>query len=79
MKTAALAATIDPLLPPARRGDSLSRKALWVLTSTPGVTTVLNGMRTVAYVDDATGILEWEPLSDAQPVYIKVKEASRNN
>jgi aryl-alcohol dehydrogenase-like predicted oxidoreductase len=79
VKTAALAATIDPLLPPARRGDSLSRKALWVLASTPGVTTVLNGMRTVAYVDDAMGILGWDPLSAVQSVYIRVKEASRNN
>ena len=39
---------VDPLLPSAQRTESLSRKALWVLASTPGVTTVLVGMRTPA-------------------------------
>ncbi|MGK0184163.1 MAG: hypothetical protein ACI9YB_003488, partial [Halioglobus sp.] len=32
---------IDPLLPEERRGESLSRKALWIVSSTPGVTCVL--------------------------------------
>ncbi|MFM8552823.1 MAG: aldo/keto reductase [Nitrospiraceae bacterium] len=61
-KTEAIAAAIDPLLPDARRKESLSRKALWVLASTPGVTTVLNGMRTPRYVADSSAILAWEPL-----------------
>ena len=29
-------AKLDPLLPEARRGETLSRKALWVVASTPG-------------------------------------------
>ncbi len=74
-KTAAVAAAIDPLLPEVRRQESLSRKTLWVLASTPGVTCVLNGMRTPAYVDDALAILEWEPLRSVQPIYKKVREA----
>ncbi|HRB17121.1 MAG TPA: hypothetical protein PK224_15095, partial [Nitrospira sp.] len=61
--------TIDPLLPEERRKASLSQKALWILASTPGVTSVLNGMRTPAYVDDALQILRWEPLSDSRRVY----------
>jgi aryl-alcohol dehydrogenase-like predicted oxidoreductase len=60
---------IDPRLPPQRRGESLSRKALWVLASTPGVSVVLNGMRSEAYVDDAVGILRWPPLADPGAVY----------
>ena len=65
----AVAAAIDPLLPPERRGAPLSQKALWILTSTPGVSSVLVGMRRPAYVEDATGILGWLPLADPHPVY----------
>ena len=65
----AIAAAVDPLLPPERRGATLSQKTLWTLASTPGVTTVLVGMRRPAYVEDATDILGWPPLADARPVY----------
>jgi aryl-alcohol dehydrogenase-like predicted oxidoreductase len=61
--------TVNPLLPEERRTATLSQKALWVLASTPGVTSVLNGMRTPAYVEDALQILRWPPLSDWRPVY----------
>ena len=50
-------ARIDPFLPPAYRAESLSRKALAVLTNTKGVTCVLNGMRRRNYVDDSLGTL----------------------
>jgi uncharacterized protein len=66
---AGVEAAVDPLLPPERRGESLSRKAIWVLASTPGVTCVLNGMRTPAYVDDSMGVLRWPPLPDPKRVY----------
>ncbi|OYT21993.1 MAG: hypothetical protein CCU27_16605, partial [Nitrospira sp. UW-LDO-02] len=66
--------TIDPLLPEQRRKATLSQKALWVLASTGGVTSVLNGMRTPAYVDDALQILRWEPLSDSRRVYDRCAE-----
>lgn len=72
-RTASVAAAIDPFLPAAHRADSLSRKALWILASTPGVTSVLNGMRTPHYVDDALAILDWERLEDVRPVYETVK------
>jgi len=65
----AVAAAIDPLLPPERRAETLSRKALWVLASTPGVSCVLNGMRKPSYVDDSWGILAWPPLPDVLPIY----------
>ncbi|MBM4133649.1 MAG: DUF255 domain-containing protein [Nitrospira sp.] len=68
-KTDAISAVIDPLLPESRRNESLSRKALWVLASTPGVTCVLNGMRTQAYVEDSAGILGWAPLPDPRSIY----------
>jgi aryl-alcohol dehydrogenase-like predicted oxidoreductase len=64
-----VAASIDPLLPESKRSESLSRKALWVLASTPGVTSVLNGMRTVRYVEDSTAVLGWSPLSEPGTVY----------
>jgi len=74
-KTAAITKLLDPLLPESRREEPLSRKALWVLGSTPGVTCVLNGMRTPAYVADSLAVLSWEPLADARQVYEAVKTA----
>jgi aryl-alcohol dehydrogenase-like predicted oxidoreductase len=65
----AVAAALDPILPGERRGAPLSRKALWVVASTPGVSTVLVGMRRPAYVEDATTILGWPPLADTRSVY----------
>jgi hypothetical protein len=74
--SATIAATIDPLLPELRRQESLSRKALWVLISTPGVTCVLAGMRTPAYVDDALAVLGWEPVRSVRPIYQRLREAT---
>ncbi len=68
-RTAAIVRAIDPLLPEERRKESLSRKALWILASTPGVTSVLCGMRTTRYVDDALGVLQWPPLANVRQVY----------
>ncbi len=72
-QSTAIAAAIDPLLPPERRGESLSRKALWVLASTPGVSCVLNGMRRPSYVEDSLGILPWPPLPDPLAIYEAVQ------
>lgn len=60
---------IDQFLPASHRASSLSQKALWVLVSTPGVTCVLNGMRTTRYVEDTLSVLNWEPLKETRPVY----------
>lgn len=73
MKTAAVAKTLDPLLPQNKRHESLSRKALWVVVSTPGVTCVLNGMRAPAYVADSLAVLSWELHPDVRPIYEAVK------
>ncbi len=54
---------IDPLLPASKREVPFSRKALWIVASTPGVTCVLNGIRHPVYVADSLTILQWEPLS----------------
>jgi aryl-alcohol dehydrogenase-like predicted oxidoreductase len=63
---------IDQFLPASRRASSLSQKALWVLASTPGVTCVLNGMRTTRYVEDTLTVLKWEPLKETRPIYESV-------
>jgi predicted aldo/keto reductase-like oxidoreductase len=42
---------------------------LWVLTSTPGITCVLNGMRSPTYVDDSLAIMGWEPLTEVFRVF----------
>jgi len=74
-KTASVSAVLDPLLPEARRTESLSRKALWVLASTPGVTCVLNGMRSPAYADDSLAVMGWEPLTGVKQVFEGMAQA----
>ena len=55
-------ARVDAFLPPTHRAESLSRKALAVLTNSKGVTCVLNGMRRANYVDDSLGALQSPPF-----------------
>ena len=74
-KNASVSAALDPLLPEARRRESLSRKALWVLASTPGVTCVLNGMRSPAYADDSLAVMGWEPLTGVKQVFEGITQA----
>ena len=62
-------ATLDRLLPEEKRGEPLSRKALWCLTSTPGVTCVLNGIRTTDYVEDSLTTLGWGPLQNPRSIF----------
>jgi hypothetical protein len=69
----AVAAAVNPHLPMARQGEDLSRKALWILASTPGVSGVLLGMRHPAYVEDAMKVLEWLPLPDVHPIYTAMR------
>jgi hypothetical protein len=68
-RSASVAQRLDPFLPAPRRPESLSRKALWVLASTPGVTCVLNGMRSVPYVEDSLEVMQWERLKDPLAVF----------
>ena len=68
-KTEPIEAVLDELLPENRRSESLSRKSIWVLASTPGVSAVLVGMRRPAYVEDALAVLDWEPLAEAASIY----------
>ncbi|MBI2562782.1 MAG: aldo/keto reductase [candidate division NC10 bacterium] len=70
----AVAAALTPHLPLLRAGESLARKALWVLASTPGVSCVLLGMRHPAYVKDGMTILAWPPLQDVRPIYEAMRQ-----
>ncbi len=72
-RTASVAVALDAVLPPIRRSESLSRKVLWVVASTPGVGSVLNGMRTSAYVEDSLAVLHWPALEQVQPAYAVAK------
>jgi len=69
---------IDPLLPDTKRNESLAKKALWVLTSTPGVTCVLNGMRKPEYVDESLTILSWEPTKDYRAILKGISEINHS-
>ena len=68
---------MDPFLPQDKKNESLSRKALWTVASTPGVTCVLNGMRSPEHVTDALGILSWEPLTEPQPIFLAIATATQ--
>jgi aryl-alcohol dehydrogenase-like predicted oxidoreductase len=61
-----IAATLEPHLPDSLRGESLSRKALHLVASPPGVSCVLNGMRRPEYVIDSMEIMKWSPLPGAE-------------
>lgn len=54
---------LAPHAPARWQGASLSRQALAVLLSTPGVTAVLVGMRRKGYVEDALGAVALEPVA----------------
>ena len=68
-KIKAITDTLDPLLPKNKQSEPISRKALWILASTPGGTCVLNGMRTPRYVDNALAILNWKPLDHTRNLF----------
>ncbi|MFA5027405.1 MAG: aldo/keto reductase [Candidatus Methylomirabilota bacterium] len=68
-----IAAALNPHLPLARRSEPLSRKALWALASTPGVSCVLLGMRHPSYVADGLEILAWPPHPDPTKLYRAVE------
>jgi uncharacterized protein len=74
-RTDSIAKVIDPLLPEERRGEPLSRKATWVLASTPGVSAVLVGMRRPEYVRDLMRVIDWPPHPDPLEVYRHLKDA----
>ena len=78
-RTALLSAALDSLLPEAKRNESLSRKALWVLASTPGVTSVLNGMRSRIHVEDSLAVLKWEPITTVKGLYDAVTPQEVSN
>jgi len=73
-RSSSISTAIDPLLPESMRNESLSRKSLWVLASTPGVTAVLNGMRSRIYVEDSLAILQWEPVPAVRPLYEAMRQ-----
>jgi hypothetical protein len=70
----AISGAIDPSLPASWRGESLSRKAIGIVAGTPGVSTVLVGMRRQPYVKDALGILARPPLSCSLEIYRRLQE-----
>ncbi len=64
---------IDPLIPPERRTETLSRKGIWALASTGGVACVLTGMRRPEYVDDALAVMAWPLLPEPARLYTALR------
>jgi len=77
-KLAEIRQVIDPLLPEDKREESFSRKALWTVASTPGITSVLNGMRHPVYVDDSLTILQWEPLEHPRTIFEALQNSTQS-
>ena len=74
-KLSELREIIDPLLPEDKGNEPFSRKALWTVASTPGVTSVLNGMRHPVYVANSLTILQWKPLEHPRTIFEALKES----
>lgn len=70
-----LSRSLDGALPPDRRGSSLSQKALFAVESARGVTTVLVGMRTPAYVDDALPVMSWPAHQEPSALFLAARDA----
>ncbi|MCC7103517.1 MAG: aldo/keto reductase [Chloroflexi bacterium] len=66
--SAQIRAALERFVPPALLHESLSRLALDFVVSTPGVTSALNGMRHLAYVHDAVGVMAMPPLPDVRAI-----------
>lgn len=64
---------LDPHLPEAIRKVSLSQKALTILAHTPGVSTVLVGMRRESYVDDALKVLGRAPITVTPKLFEEIR------
>jgi aryl-alcohol dehydrogenase-like predicted oxidoreductase len=60
---------IDALIPPEYSELSLSQKAVLLIRSIPGVSSVLVGMRTEEYVDDVVYGLQAKPIEDVEKVW----------
>jgi uncharacterized protein len=71
----AIGDAIDQGLPEFERKRPLSQKALLALLSTPGVTSVLVGMRRRAYVDDALSVMAAPAVGDAESVFRAARNA----
>jgi aryl-alcohol dehydrogenase-like predicted oxidoreductase len=63
-----ISAQLDELCPALKTSETLSQKALRVLTATDGVHCVLLGMRRTPYVEDALAALKSDPIDQAQAV-----------
>jgi aryl-alcohol dehydrogenase-like predicted oxidoreductase len=62
---AQIRAALEQRVPEIARCQTLSQQALLALSSLPGVSCVLVGMRTPAYVDDVTALMQQPALPDA--------------
>ncbi|MEP7233996.1 MAG: aldo/keto reductase, partial [Ignavibacteriota bacterium] len=68
-RSAAIHLSLDSVLPSGYEGLSLSQKAILMLRSIPGVSSVLVGMRSDEYVDDVMFGLQSKKLEDAEEIW----------
>lgn len=61
--------TFIELVPERHKEATTSRLATWILASTPGVTSVLVGMRSQDYVEDICEVLSWDRLAEVEKIY----------
>jgi len=71
-------AAIQPHLPRVLWNESLSRIALNFVASTPGVSSVLCGMRHPTYVEDAVGVMTLPAIPDVTAVAHALRGAAQN-
>jgi aryl-alcohol dehydrogenase-like predicted oxidoreductase len=67
---------LNSLLGPDYAGLSLSQKAILLIRSVPGVSSVLVGMRSEEYVDDVVYGLQAKPVENAEAIWQRLVPAS---
>ncbi|MEO6941348.1 MAG: hypothetical protein ABI444_14635, partial [Candidatus Kapaibacterium sp.] len=65
---------LDHFIPEEFAPLSLSQKAVTLIRSIPGVSTVLVGMRSEEYVEDIVNSLYAAQIPDAEKIWIKLGE-----
>jgi hypothetical protein len=68
-----IAGAMRPLLPAEGADLGIDQQAIWSVASLPGVSSVLVGMRRVAYVDRALEVLSLPPLAKATELITRTR------
>jgi aryl-alcohol dehydrogenase-like predicted oxidoreductase len=59
----------EEFIPEEQKSATTSKLALWTYANTPGISTILVGMRQIDYVEDVAPVLAWPKLPEVEAIY----------